>query len=171
MLKYEELKKRLQQNKKISYPSIPKLCKNERYARLVYDSLGGKEGELTATTQYIYEHIELKEKTAISSILRDIAIEEMNHLNLLGEIIMNSGEKPIYQSSEGKIWSAHNVRYDIKDIKEMMRINKKAEEEAIKGYRNIMRYTNNIYLRRVYERIILDETTHWQIFDDILKSM
>ena len=169
--KYEELKKRLQQNKKISYPSIPKLCKNERYARLVYDSLGGKEGELTATTQYIYEHIELKEKTAISSILRDIAIEEMHHLNLLGEIIMNSGEKPIYQSSEGKIWSAHNVRYDIKDIKEMMRINKKAEEEAIKGYRNIMRYTNNIYLRRVYERIILDETTHWQIFDDILKSM
>ena len=53
MLKYEELKKRLQQNKKISYPSIPKLCKNERYARLVYDSLGGKEGELTATTQYM----------------------------------------------------------------------------------------------------------------------
>ena len=53
----------------------------------------------------------------------------------------------------------------------MMRINKKAEEEAIKGYRNIMRYTNNIYLRRVYERIIFDETTHWQIFDDILKSM
>ena len=115
--------------------------------------------------------MELKEKIAISSILRDIAIEEMHHLNLLGEIIMNSGEKPIYQSSGGKIWSAHNVRYDIKDIKEMMRINKKAEEEAIKGYRNIMRYTNNIYLRRVYERIILDETTHWQIFDDILKSM
>ena len=53
MLKYEELKKRLQQNKKVSYPSIPKLCKNERYARLVYDSLGGKEGELTATTYRI----------------------------------------------------------------------------------------------------------------------
>ena len=45
-----------------------------------------------------------------------------------------------------------------------MKINICLEEEAISGYKQLMRYTNNVYLRRVYERIILDETTHLEIF-------
>ena len=64
-----------------------------------------------------------------------------------------------------------NVKYKIRDLKDAMKINIASEEAAIRGYRQLMRYTNNMYLRRIYERIILDETTHWQIFDDILKSM
>lgn len=168
MIKYEELEKMLVRNRKVPYPPIPNLYPNKKYANLIYNSFAGKEGELTAITQYIYEHIDFKDKDEISKILLSIAIEEMHHIDILGEILINLGEKPIFKSSEGKDWCSNNVKYKIKDIKEAMKINICAEETAIAEYMQLMRYTNNMYLRRVYERIILDEKTHLEIFRKIL---
>ena len=52
MLKYEKLQKLLQKNSGIPYPKVPKLYKNPRYCRLVYNAFaGGEEGELTATLE------------------------------------------------------------------------------------------------------------------------
>ena len=171
MIKYEDLKGMLQKNKNIPYPSVPKLYHNKRYCNLIYDSFGGKNGELTAITQYIYEHISLKKEEAISHILQDIAIEEMHHLDILGEIITTLGEKPIYQNSNKKIWMASNVDYDICNLKDAIKKNIKDEEGAIIGYQKLLHYTNNMYLRRIYERIILDETTHLEIFKKILMDL
>lgn len=170
MIKYEELQGMLQKNKNIPYPNIPKLYPNSRYCKMLFDSLGGEKGELTATTQYIYQHMSLQEE-AISRVLRDIAIEEMHHLNILGNIITNLREKPIYKSSQDTLWTARNVEYEFENLKDIMRLNIKSEEAAIKGYKDILRYTNNGYLRRVYERIILDETTHLEIFKLLLNNV
>ena len=170
MMKYKELNQMLMRNKKVPYPQIPKLYQNKRYANLIYESFAGKEGELTAVNQYIYEHIDFKGKEDISKILLEVAIEEMHHLDILGEILVNLGEKPFFKDSNQKDWSANNVQYKIKDIKEAMKINISSEETAIREYRQLMRYTNNMYLRRVYERIILDETTHLEIFKRILED-
>ena len=51
-----------------------------------------------------------------------------------------------------------------------MKTNIKAEEEAINGYINLKRYTNNITLRKIYDRIIIDEKTHKEVFEKILKT-
>lgn len=171
MIKYEEIKRILQKNKNIPYSIVPKLYPNKRYCNLIYDSLGGEKGELTAIAQYSYEHIVLRDEEAISRILQDIAIEEMHHLNILGNIIKNLGEEPIYKNSKGKIWTADNVICNCDKLKEIMHMNIKAEEEAILGYRNILRYTNNVYLIKIYERIILDEITHLEIFKTILRNL
>lgn len=171
MIKYEELKRILQKNKNIPYPEIPMLNSNKRYCNLIYDSFGGEKGELTAITQYSYQSIALKKEKIISDILKEISIEEMKHLEILGNIIVNLGEKPIYIGTKEKIWTADNVTYNYGNLKEIIHLNIKAEEEAILGYRNILRYTNNIYLRRIYERIILDETTHLEIFKTILSGL
>lgn len=171
MIKYEKLKAILQKNKCIPYPKIPKMYSNPRYCKFIYESFGGGKGELTAITQYIYEHMELSEHKDISRILQDIAIEEMHHLDILGQILLELGEKTIYRNSRGEMWSAHNVKYKMCDLKEIMKINMKSEEEAIEGYRLLMRYTNNMYLRKVYERIILDEKTHLEIFKEILFNL
>lgn len=170
MLKYEELNQMLLKNKKVEYPLIPKMYPNKRYASLIYETLAGKEGELTGVNQYIYEHIDLREKEEISKILLNIAIEEMHHIDILGEILINLGEKPYFKDSNQRDWSTNNIKYRIKDIKDAMKINIFLEENAITTYRKLMRYTNNIYLRKVYERIILDETTHLEIFKKILLS-
>lgn len=170
MIKYEELNQMLVRNKKVSYPPVPNLYPNKKYANLIYDSFAGEEGELTAITQYIYEHIDLKDKEDISRILLSIAIEEMRHIDILGEILINLGEKPIFRNSNQNQWTAKNVKYKIRDLKDAMKINIASEEAAIRGYRQLMRYTNNMYLRRIYERIILDEMTHLEIFKRILEK-
>lgn len=170
MIKYEELNQMLIKNKKVPYPQIPKLYPNKRYANLIYESFAGKKGELTAVTQYIYEHIDLKDKEDISKILLNIAIEEMHHIDILGEILVNLGEQPFFKDANQKDWNANNVQYKIKDIKDAMKNNISSEETTIRTYRQLMRYTNNMHLRRVYERIILDEKTHLEIFKRILED-
>lgn len=52
----------------------------------------------------------------------------------------------------------------------MIRYNIYTEEMAIQGYRRAMMYTKNLSIRKVLERIILDEKTHKQIFENILKN-
>ena len=170
MIKYEELNQMLARNKKVPYPPVPNLYPNKKCANLIYDSFAGEEGELTAITQYIYEHIDLKDKEDVSKILLSIAIEEMRHIDILGEILINLGEKPVFRNSNQNQWAAKNVKYKIRDLKDAMKINIASEEAAIRGYRQLMRYTNNMYLRRIYERIILDEMTHLEIFKRILEK-
>lgn len=170
MIKYEELEEILLKNKNIQYPEVPRLYPNKRYCNLIYDSLGGEKGELTAITQYSYQYITLKNEGRISNILKQIAIEEMKHLEIIGNIIVNLGEKPIYMNSKREAWTVDNLTYDFADLKEIIDLNIKAEEEAILGYKNILKYTNNIALRRIYERIVLDETTHLEVFKNIRTS-
>lgn len=168
MINYKELKQYLERSSKIEYPQIPKLYKNIKYANIIYNNFSGKWGELTAITQYVYEHITLKENEAIKKILLDIAIQEMKHLDILGEIITNLGQKAFYINSKKEYWTGKNIDYKEKNLKEIMKENILAEEMAIKEYNNLIRYTNNIYLRRVYERIIFDEEIHKKIFEKII---
>ena len=112
----------------------------------------------------------MKDKEDVSKILLSIAIEEMRHIDILGEILINLGEKPVFRNSNQNQWTAKNVKYKIRDLKDAMKINIASEEAAIRGYRQLMRYTNNMYLRRIYERIILDEMTHLEIFKRILEK-
>lgn len=83
MIKYEELEKILIEPKKVPYPTVPRLPKNKVYAQMIYDSFAGETGEFTALSQYIYEHIELKQQHQFGNILMDIAIDEMKHLDIL----------------------------------------------------------------------------------------
>lgn len=171
MIKYEEIEIILEKNKNIPYPEVPTLYPNKRYCNLIYDILGGEKGELTAITQYSYQSITLIKEERISNILKQVAIEEMKHLEMIGNIIVNLGEKPIYLNSKGKVWTAENITYNFADLKEIIDLNIKAEEEAILGYKNILKYTNNMFLRRIYERIILDERTHLEVFKIIIKNL
>lgn len=136
---------------------------------MLYDDFSGQEGELTAITQYIYEHIEFKNKSQVSNILLKIAIEEMKHIKILGEIIKKLGSKPIYVNSKKEYWTSENVKYNFCNLDEMLEYNIKSEEVAIKSYRRAIRYTNNMYLRRIFERIILDEQKHIEIFEKLKK--
>ncbi len=131
---------------------------------MLYDDFSGEEGELTAITQYIYEHIEFKCESQISNILLKIAIEEMRHVEILGEIIKKLGGKPIYINSQKQYWTSENVKYNFSNLDEMLEYNVKAEEKAIEGYKKAIIYTNNMYLKNVFERIILDEQKHKEIF-------
>ena len=138
---------------------------NINLAKLLYDSFAGNEGELTAVTQYIYEHIELKRYDEFSKILLSIAIEEMKHLELIGELIKKLGGKPYYINSNQRAWISENIKYHFNNVYDMLNYNIKSEKIAIEGYKEAMKHTQNKSIKDLLGRIILDEKTHLEIFN------
>lgn len=167
MICYEQVKEKIQAIEKYPYPKVLNLYPNKRYAQMLYDDFGGDLGELSAITQYIYEHIHFEQQTDLSKIMLEIAIMEMRHLDLVGSIIQKLGEKPIYRDSKNNFWNAKNVKYDTGCIQETMTYNIETEKVAIQGYQKAIMYTNNISLKRLFERIIQDEKLHIEIFQKI----
>lgn len=116
----------------------------------MYDNFSG---ELSAVTQYIYEHINSKEYVELKKILLTISIQEMKHLNIIGELLVELGGTPYYQNSNNEQWTA------------------KEENVAIAGYKKAMMYTRDMRLKRIFSRIILDEKIHIEVFSHIRDSI
>jgi len=139
---------------------------NIRYVNMLYNSFSGEHGELTAITQYLYEHIELKRYENFSKILLKISIEEMRHLSLIGELIKRLGGKPYYIDNEKIAWnSKSSLRYHFNSLYDVLTYNIESEKKAIEEYRHVIKYTQNKSIRDLIERIILDEQTHLEIFN------
>ena len=162
---YEEVQEILSSKKNIPYPKLMNIRQNIRYANLLYDNFAGVEGELTAVNQYIYEHIELKKYEGFSKILLSIAIEEMHHLELIGDLIKRLGKKPYYINQNQCMWSANNIKYHFNNIYDMLMFNIESEKKAIEGYKEVIKETQNKSIKDLLERIILDEQTHLEIFN------
>lgn len=170
MISYDDVKRKIQAIEKYPYPKVTHIVPNKKQAQMLYEDFAGEFGELSAITQYIYEHINLKEQDDISRIMLEIAIMEMKHLDLVGEVIQKLGEKPIFQSSKQELWTAQNVRYDLDCLTETMKYNIETEKIAIQGYQRGIMYTNNRSLKMLLNRIILEERLHIEIFREIMKG-
>lgn len=70
----------------------------------------------------------------------------------------------MYKNSQNKYWNSNNVAYKACSLREIIKINIASENNAINQYTRLIKYTNNMYLRRIYERILLDEKNHLEIF-------
>ncbi len=162
---YEEVEEILNSKKNIPYPKLMNIRQNQRYAELLYDNFAGKDGEFTAVAQYIYEHIELSRYETFSKILLKIAMEEMQHMELIGNLVRKLGNKPYYISKEKCFWNAKNIKYHFSNVYDMLMFNIESEKKAIKGYEEAIKYTQNKSVRELLERIILDEKTHLEIFN------
>ena len=68
---------------------------NHYYASILLEDYAGTSGELTAIHQYMYHHLTLQHSHLnISTLIREIAIVEVHHLELLGETIRLLGQFP-----------------------------------------------------------------------------
>ena len=164
---YEEVEEILGAKRNIPYPKLMNIRQNQRYANLLYHNFAGESGELTAVTQYIYEHIELKQFECFSKILLSIAIEEMHHLDLIGDLIRRLGKRPYFINKDKCMWSTKNVKYHFNNIYDMLCYNIESEKKAIEGYKEAIKCTQNKSIKDLLERIILDEQTHLEIFNRI----
>ncbi len=163
----------------IPYPEVKVEEKNAYYANLLKEDYAGNNGELTAITLYSYQHFDkFKENENLAKILSEIAIVEMKHLELLAETIKLLGEKPIYNTCSSLnddciMWSALNVDY-VTNIKGILMADIKSEEIAIKNYKAHKKIIKDKYIKRLIDRILLDEQRHLEIFnalyDGIIKK-
>ena len=144
----------------IPYPEIKVKEKNIKLAKEILSSYAGSVSEDTAVHNYIFQYLIL-ENDEIKNILKEIAIVEMHHLEILGELVKKLGLTPLYLSVSNdntKWFSGEYVTYE-KELK-----NIRNEELAIKNYEKIIIGTDDEYVKYILKRIILDEKMHIQVF-------
>ena len=167
---FEEAEKILNSVDKIAYPKLQNVLKNPVYAQKLYNDFSGNLSELSTILQYTYEHINNDLGNTISNIILSISIVEMKHLNMIGKLIQMLGLPPYYIDASLKPWDIDYIKYDTGSMKETLQYNIYLEREAIKGYKRAIMGTRNASIQRLFNRIILDERTHIDIFTRLINE-
>ena len=147
----------------LPYPDIKVEKENIEYAKLLMYPYASMVSEDTATHLYMYQSFILDDN--IGKILENIAIVEMHHLEMLAKTINLLGLKPEYKSNDIP-WTSNYVNYN-SNLKDILKINIEAETLAIKNYQNLIKVINDKYIKKMLERIIVDEEIHLKIFNDL----
>lgn len=145
------------------YPSGKVNVKNKHVADLLLNAFAnGGNAEFTAIAQYINHHLTINQK-AVSNLELCIALVEMKHLSMLGDLIESLGGNPKYFRTNREYWSGGNVDYG-KTLCQKLSLDIYAETQAIAGYRELLRQIKIPQVRKVINRILEDEILHRQLF-------
>lgn len=159
------------------YPKVTTKEIDKKIIPDLIDSYSGAKGELTASTQYIYQSFIVKPNenyNGLSRLLEQISIKEMQHLEILSQILISQGINPKYcKYIDNNLnicanWSTNNVKY-LTDVKEFIKYNIILEKGAITEYTNIVKNATNENIIEIINRIIQDEESHLKIFNKILE--
>jgi len=145
----------------IPYPVVKTEGKNLYFAALLTNDYAGVISEMSAVTKYVYQQIVTSNKK-IADTIGCISIVEMRHMEILGEIIRDFGGNPRLAVQSGcspVFWNAQNIGYDT-NPRTYLKDNIANEKAAIASYNNRINQINDIYVKKVLERIILDENNH-----------
>lgn len=143
--------------------------------RALSPAYAGRNGELTAVLQYVYQSVLLggcgKEQQA--KILIKIAVDEMRHLEKIGTLLVKLGVPPVFTACPPypvAYYSASNVDYS-RPLPQMIAADIRAEKEAIACYTRILDAVQNPDVRAVIERIREDEERHLAILKELRSSL
>lgn len=151
------------------YPEVRGTC-SQNDLKIIMDLYCGRAGELTAITQYLYQHYLTDGiDTDIADCLLGIAKAEMRHHSLLGEAIVKTGGDPLMGGSTC-FWSGSNVNYTQNPIR-FLQNNIAAEGQAICNYRRAATCINNASLSELFLRIAQDEELHIELFNNLLEGL
>lgn len=152
------------------YPRMEDVKADYNFGRRLYNSYSGTYGELTAIVQYSYEDISNTQNGDLRKVLMRIAMDEMKHFKILGELLVELGFIPYCMGSRNNKWCSDNVRYKFKSVKEMLEYNIETEKIAIKEYKQLIELTNCKCIKSIIERIIKDEENHIRIFKTLAEK-
>lgn len=145
--------------------------KNPEYARLLLADYAGKDGELTASTQYLYQHlITGQTHRQLAKDLIRISISEMHHMERLGKLIVLLGGNPLLRTCPVggcSFWEGCYVS-PTQEVTKFLEENIRGEKAAIANYRQRIRQIQDRYIQAVLERIIQEEEGHIEIFQKYL---
>jgi bacterioferritin len=120
--------------------------------------------ELQVSVQYMWQHVMAKgiSGETVKGIFKQIAITEMKHAEDIAERLNYLGGTPTTKPSPIEVG---------KSLKDMLRIDKKAEEEAIRLYRNIIALAEkeqDLVTATLFTNILADEEDHHKRFSSLL---
>ncbi len=153
------------------YPEVMVAEPNAVYAQMLLDAFAnGGAAELTAITQY-FHHSLVMENQEVANLLLCIALVEMLHLDLIGELIEQLGGDPRFWRANTAYWSGGNVAYGIEqNVGELLRLDIESEETAIDAYERLLHEIDDPGVQRVLMRIIRDEQVHLHLFQQALQK-
>ena len=118
--------------------------------------------ELSAVHQYMYFHFHCEDQgfELLSGLFLKTSIEEMGHIELCAERILFLG-------GEVEMVAAMEVQ-KIHDVKEMLTLSRKMEEDSAKDYNlwaNECSANADAASRKVFESLVDDEERHFDQYD------
>ena len=122
--------------------------------------------EIQVSVQYMWQHVMIRGINAesVGGIFKKIAITEMKHAEHIAERLDYLGGVPTTKPTPIEIG---------KTAKEMLQINKKAEEEAIKLYKEIIAIAEkeaDYVTAKLFKDILAEEEEHHNQFSTLLEE-
>ena len=123
--------------------------------------------EMQVSVQYMWQHVMWCgiKGFAVSGELKKIAIVEMKHAERIAERLFYLGERPTTKPEPINIGES---------LKEMISLDMKDEEGAIKLYREIIALTRKLgdeTTNRLFCEILAEEEEHHDFFSSLLEDM
>ncbi len=122
--------------------------------------------ELQVSIQYMWQHVTVGgiNSESVGGVFKKIAIVEMKHAEAIGERLDYLGGKLTTKPSPIEIG---------KGVKDMLELDRKAEEGAIKLYREIVALAakeNDVVTKKLFEDILSEEEDHHNQFTTLLED-
>lgn len=122
--------------------------------------------EMAVSVQYLWQHVTIRGINAesVGGVLKQIAITEMKHAEKIAERLDYLGGVPTTKPTPIKVG---------KTVQEMLNIDKKLEEEAIRLYKGIVSLAQkegDIVTKKLFEEILGDEEGHHNTFVTLLEK-
>lgn len=157
---------------KISFDGI---TEDPAALRRIAPAYAGREGELTAVLQYVFQSVVFGEQGRgdLSKRIVAIAVEEMRHLETLATVIGKLGALPVFTACPPYpvgYYSASCVNYT-KIPRQMLSADICAEENAIACYEDILCRIKNPPVAAIVSAILEDEKRHLCAFNQMLSEL
>jgi Mn-containing catalase len=158
-----------------------------QFGQYLLEQFGGATGELTAALQYWVQSFHVTDPS-IRDMLQDIAIEEFNHLEMVGQMIVQHTRKldqedvyaaPLFQmkgigphlvDSHGGCWTAAYVNEGGNVVRDL-RANIASEGGARQTYEALIRRTTDEGTKEALTHLLTREITHANMFMKALDAM
>lgn len=156
------------------YPDLGGITPDGNAVKIIAPAYASECGELNAVLQYEYHRIQFEDQGLqdYASLIQGIAVQEMNHMHILGSMLLKLGVSPVYVAYPpypSNFYATRCVSYSripqkilIDDIA--------AEQSAIASYESMLRRLTNERVAAVIKRIKMDEEEHLVAFKNMLKD-
>ena len=123
--------------------------------------------ELQVSIQYMWQHVLVTgiKGVVVEGIFKEIAITEMKHAEEIAERLASLEGNPTIKPDPIVVGSS---------LEEMLRLDQKAEEEAITLYKQTIKVASDerdSTTRRLFEKILAEEEEHVDTFGKLLVGM
>ncbi len=151
----------------LPYPKI-EVEEDISQAKLLMPNYGGPAGELTSVMTYSFQSYISERYPEIQAQIDQIALVEISHQKLLGQLIFKLGGYPVIGSRT--YWNGSYVNYTL-NTKKFLQQNIVGEETAILNYERTILNLSAEPVKLMLERLILDEEIHIKAFKDLLAGL